>query len=276
MGRGQKAVPRCISIHAPREGSDLLCISRHLVLSNFNPRSPRGERQLPCRMAQADRDFNPRSPRGERLCRYFCFRPNYYFNPRSPRGERPHTAIAIISAILFQSTLPARGATSERRRAQMLHDISIHAPREGSDCVLLLCFCVCNYFNPRSPRGERHCFFGKFIHDPEFQSTLPARGATHSSRALPCISCYFNPRSPRGERQSPVPGSIILYDISIHAPREGSDYGQIRDGTNSINFNPRSPRGERLGVLPSPVKVDLYFNPRSPRGERHDRNCDII
>ena len=34
----------------------------------------------------------------------------------------------------------------------------------------------------------------------EFQSTLPARGATTSSPASCCRRCHFNPRSPHGER----------------------------------------------------------------------------
>ena len=34
----------CISIHAPREGSDPSRIMYHPFFSNFNPRSPRGER----------------------------------------------------------------------------------------------------------------------------------------------------------------------------------------------------------------------------------------
>ena len=51
---------------------------------------------------------------------------------------------------------PREGSDTERRRAQMLHDISIHAPREGSDK------------------------WGGIIHPlpKRFQSTLPARGAT--------------------------------------------------------------------------------------------------
>ena len=34
-----------ISIHAPREGSDRTLMLNYEVLSNFNPRSPRGERR---------------------------------------------------------------------------------------------------------------------------------------------------------------------------------------------------------------------------------------
>ena len=82
--------------------------------------------------------FNPRSPRGERR-----FSPNIFpawhndFNPRSPRGER-HTGYRIlIWPTRFQSTLPARGATGCCYPPCCGQDISIHAPREGSDALLV-------------------------------------------------------------------------------------------------------------------------------------------
>ena len=79
----------------------------------------------------------------------------------------------------------------------------------------------------------------------QFQSTLPARGATRW-RCLPRLEKIdFNPRSPHGER----PDEIEVHEppkvISIHAPRTGSD--KVRDFLckKSRNFNPRSPHGER-------------------------------
>ena len=56
----------------------------------------------------------------------------------------------------FQSTLPARGATSIIFVAVDMGIISIHAPRTGSD--------------PQESRLKSAC--------TRFQSTLPARGAT--------------------------------------------------------------------------------------------------
>src|SRR5699024_4159316 len=146
-----------ISIHAPREGSDYRYHPNMVTGEmNFYPRSPRGERPydeehlpvidkflstlaargatgLPLPPGTCSRDFYPRSPRGER--RMMCSRPNRNTNfyPRSPRGER---------LCICWHCLPAPC-------------ISIHAPREGSDC--------CHHhrqrgdlhFYPRSPRGER-------------------------------------------------------------------------------------------------------------------------
>ena len=44
------------------------------------------------------------------------------------------------TATVFQSTLPARGATGADRRGECEYDISIHAPREGSDRVSLVLY----------------------------------------------------------------------------------------------------------------------------------------
>ena len=104
---------------------------------NFNPRSPCGERRIGSyghpdydlisihaprvgsdvnmwTPAAAERNFNPRSPCGERLCFVVRSKKGDNFNPRSPCGERPSTAYRLNTS----------------------NDISIHAPRVGSDGML--------------------------------------------------------------------------------------------------------------------------------------------
>ena len=56
---------------------------------------------------------------------------------------------------VFQSTLPARGATGRVLEADALTIISIHAPRTGSDRFIPMRVACGGYFNPRSPHGER-------------------------------------------------------------------------------------------------------------------------
>ena len=119
----------------PARGATASCSAESCLPRYFNPRSPHGER--PQNQAAGLRlgNFNPRSPHGERLTgsRYFSF--SAYFNPRSPHGERqsalefgltvyrisihaPRTgsddllATSVESLAIFQSTLPARGATT--------------------------------------------------------------------------------------------------------------------------------------------------------------------
>jgi len=78
----------------------------------------------------------------------------------------------------FQSTLPVRGATEACSILPPGKQISIHAPRAGSDEGTSWCRSTGINFNPRSPCGERpmlpHGAWGTWL----FQSTLPVRGAT--------------------------------------------------------------------------------------------------
>ncbi len=132
-GSGFLARVELISIHAPRTGSDTACWATAPSRSNFNPRSPHGER--------------PWEPPG--------VRPAIYFNPRSPHGERLSPRTLKDSPTLFQSTLPARGATYLLTRMVVSPLISIHAPRTGSDTACWATAPSRSNFNPRSPHGER-------------------------------------------------------------------------------------------------------------------------
>ena len=169
-----------ISIHAPRTGSDAQRVTARCGTPYFNPRSPHGER----RAAGQSRPLGREN-----------------FNPRSPHGERRYRDATRTDKRQFQSTLPARGATTneaaERRNAAIsihaprtgsdptpgLSDvakgrISIHAPRTGSDRASRRASARQRNFNPRSPHGERRLSgCGRRWHR-RFQSTLPARGAT--------------------------------------------------------------------------------------------------
>ena len=148
----------CISIHAPRGGSDLkphpACAAFNLFLStlpvggatplsgqpmsrtkNFYPRSPWGERQQ-CGGDTAHEYiyFYPRSPWGER--RFVFPGPVFQvdFYPRSPWGERLYV---ILGTMITDEYFYPRSPWGERRlRHRVLtpaEKISIHAPRGGSD-----------------------------------------------------------------------------------------------------------------------------------------------
>ena len=146
-----------------------------------------------------------------------------YFNPRSPCGERQRILWTTMHLLIFQSTLPGRGATLSPVLILGKSQISIHAPRAGSDVACLGSVLADLDFNPRSPGGER-----------------PTQRANADGKY------HFNPRSPGGERQlsrestnvfalfqSTLPGRgatrklrlayVVTARISIHAPRAGSD-----------------------------------------------------
>ena len=143
-----------------------------------------------------------------------------YFNPRSPHGERhPPSAPNLL-----------------------VTEISIHAPRMGSDCRDTVRHC-CTKFQSTLPAWGatelplRESAADKIsIHAPrmgsdlvmlndpamgiEFQSTLPAWGAT-----CPKLRQYNRP------------------SISIHAPRMGSDGGcDVYVSDNNTNISIHAPR----------------------------------
>ena len=103
----------------------------------------------------------------------------------------------------------------------------------------------------------------------QFQSTLPAKGATARFACQPDQVGGFNPRSPRRERPGPPGDGTQVGEVSIHAPREGSDTPAPTRTACQPGFNPRSPRRERP---PSSRAAEAVtgFNPRSPRRERHE------
>ena len=242
------------------------------IMIYFNPRSPCGERlSLFCRLippvnisihaprAGSDRsiwslgmareNFNPRSPCGERLYTYPGIRRHLpHFNPRSPCGERPSWERSLDNRI----------------------DISIHAPRAGSDS---------GFYNMDCMEGI-------------FQSTLPVRGATRIKKNAQ----YNSNISIHAPRAGSDDIGYWLYTedgISIHAPRAGSDRARqaqrqasgvfqstlpVRGATTRtpstspqrLNFNPRSPCGERLRDTFGCLFYWRHFNPRSPCGERRE------
>ena len=162
-----------------------------------------------------------------------------HFNPRSPHGERPEERLKHLRRLLFQPTLPARGATPS---ATILDDV--------------------DNFNPRSPHGERrYCDFG---HDDtsSFQPTLPARGATGHHRRAPCVR-GISTHAPRTGSDAGVSAQALSQTISTHAPRTGSDCQRNGKAGRLIDFNPRSPHGERPLFDSARVSFDK-FQPTLP------------
>ena len=123
-----------ISIHAPRTGSDATLARKILQDVDFNPRSPHGERHRPVRLLVVVDDISIHAPR---------------------TGSDSISVTDGAGAEIFQSTLPARGATARDAVARLDDDISIHAPRTGSDASLSARNYAPRDFNPRSPHGER-------------------------------------------------------------------------------------------------------------------------
>ena len=110
----QKPPKRSISIHAPRVGSDGAFSSDPSLWPIF-------QSTLPVWGAtKIDLDTNTLE---------------YNFNPRSPCGERHQQTGVAKDDRKFQSTLPVWGATIEGDASDLGGNISIHAPRVGSDKI---------------------------------------------------------------------------------------------------------------------------------------------
>ena len=258
-----------ISIHAPRTGSDAGTAANGCVSLNFNPRSPHGERRdanLPHVLAALN--FNPRSPHGERHGGSRLREGKENISIHAPRtGSDPRSARKPPESARFQSTLPARGATmciSSTRSAAFVFQSTL--PARGATVPASSAVSTTNYFNPRSPHGERPRTTSTSAASTNFNPRSP-----HGERLCGCplelIRRYFNPRSPHGERPRPLRGRTALLHISIHAPRTGSDINFRALSLLMQNFNPRSPHGERR-VHHARASCQRHFNPRSPHGER--------
>ena len=123
----------------PARGATRLSCASLFFFVDFNPRSPHGERrhQRPHQPPE-DRDFNPRSPHGERRSVGAEVGWLVDISIHAPRtGSDSRRMIFRRSSCVFQSTLPARGATraaDDQRVATV--GISIHAPRTGSDSAI--------------------------------------------------------------------------------------------------------------------------------------------
>ena len=191
--------------------------SRH-----FNPRTPCGVRQEPCRgHADALRisihaphagcdtplvqgrnmpdDFNPRTPCGVRLDLSGTGITDRNFNPRTPCGVRLHDHLTQRIVQEFQSTHPMRGATRRNASGIARFFISIHAPHAGCD-QLPVHAALRRGISIHAPHAGCDDISTSAAMDSKFQSTHPMRGATGFAE------CYR-----------------AIVRISIHAPHAGCD-----------------------------------------------------
>jgi len=123
-----------VSIHAPREGSDLKDEPYEIEVDGFNPRPPRGERHVAGKFLFIAQIVSIHAPReGSDHINEKRLSLGIGFNPRPPRGERLEQSLRAEQKQRFQSTPPERGATKKESGELDREWVSIHAPREGSD-----------------------------------------------------------------------------------------------------------------------------------------------
>ena len=154
--------PPCVAIstHTPRTGSDGGQGCPPGFTRHFNPHSPHGERRDPRAQSFPRKyTFQPTLPaRGATVANHVLGQAlaisthtprtgsdaaagqhgsaGRYFNPHSPHGERPLDNASQVGNLLFQPTLPARGATRLGSFPSFLMVFQPTLPARGATFVL--------------------------------------------------------------------------------------------------------------------------------------------
>ena len=148
-------------------------------------------------------DFNPRTPCGVRRSNAGIHCCTYPISIHAPlAGCDPEMIRVTLQRLIFQSTHPLRGATSNFDRCRSLWI----------------------YFNPRTPCGVRPIGLSVVNTTNLFQSTHPLRGAT-SFKDLSSLKTEISIHAPLAGCDL---GQVERIDarhpaISIHAPLAGCD-----------------------------------------------------
>ena len=152
--------------------------------------------------------------------------------------------------------------------------ISIHAPRGGSDKREHELRLIMLGFNPRSPWGERQPgesrddrFLDVSIHAPRGGSD-PDNAHRRKSKSR------FNPRSPWGERPSSFCPPIKSAMFQSTLPVGGATLSKRPKAImRALCFNPRSPWGERQ-IDVAYKTIDFLVSIHAPRGGSDARQPD--
>ena len=107
--------------------------------------------------------------------------------------------------IIFQSTLPAWGATNNHQTEGYEKPISIHAPRMGSDAKTMSGTGFNILFQSTLPAWGATANNGGGTSRTHISIHAPRMGSDASFASERVFNSYFNPRSPHGERPERLP-----------------------------------------------------------------------
>ena len=177
---------------------------------------------------------------------------------------------------LFQSTPPARGATSCRPHWSAPNRyFNPRPPRGGRLRIRRLCGLRGANFNPRPPRGGR-----RFISAGQRRNLCdfnprPPRGGRLCSSVCSSLALSFQSTPPARGATATMSITIQDHSISIHAPREGGDSEKMRWKTTYYTFQSTPPARGATKRRHSFKPLYKHFNPRPPRGGRQQR-CTVL
>ncbi len=125
-------------IHAPRGGSDDHPGPTGIFQSTLPVRGATG----PAPSKGSSPVFNPRSPCGERLIGQMPRPDNWFFSIHAPRGGATLRSWCTVWTEQFQSTLPAGGHISTKKRPKDISErsYSIHIVHKKSRRLILFLF----------------------------------------------------------------------------------------------------------------------------------------
>ena len=162
------------------------------------------------------------------------------FNPRARVGRDVGVGV-VVPRYRFQSTRPAWGATTRSRS---------HRP---PGC-----------FNPRAPRGARHCGCALSVQRVDVSIHAPRVGRDQTELWCLCPPIRFNPRARVGRDARHGNSNDRSSAVSIHAPAWGATWA-IGIATAASCFNPRARVGrDETGATRRPSRD--CFNPRARVG----------
>ena len=194
-----------ISTHAPRAGSDRVGDMVTGRVSQFQPTLPvRGATWRASMAFLMDSDFNPRSPCGERRALMWRMKTIMRISTHAPRAG---SDLQALQTVWRHKNFNPRSPCGERLYGFPHHAhrsvISTHAPRAGSDAACSSRASSSLNFNPRSPCGERPGRAPSTVSSPDFNPRSPCGERRRGTISDTAEDFNFNPRSPCGERRKP-------------------------------------------------------------------------
>ena len=235
-----------ISIHAPREGSDVApsrTIWAFLRISIHAPREGSDRQQRRPRYLQSAISIH--APREGSDARWAHEHAVFLISIHAPREGSDQSLLLLDLGQVV---------------------ISIHAPREGSDRFAVAAWYMFPRFLSTLPaRGATRAWTPGTTQTTIFLSTLPARGATRDPD-LAFVHFAISIHAPREGSDGLGTLGKPHGPISIHAPREGSDVLEFHQSVCIRNFYPRSPRGERRNQFFNRVPVLQFLSTLPARG----------
>ena len=171
---------------------------------------------------------------------------------------------------VFQSTLPARGATATAGCYGGSGWFLKPPPPPGGATPWRQpnALAVLNFQPPPPAGGATNLKLG-YGGTQKISIHAPRTGSNRTSSSIFPGRPHFNPRSPHGERRKVLANWDNDLIISIHAPRTGSDNTKKHFEEDNTIFQSTLPARGATETWQYAHTRRRYFNPRSLHGERH-------